>query len=97
MNHENEQDRERNLRKRIVSLMRANEQAHKKPITSEEQQELNAAASRLDQMLKAAADADRQALRSAAARLDQLLEDIRTARDVTNDLKRRRDRQERHL
>ncbi|MGD1082564.1 MAG: hypothetical protein ABR881_29980 [Candidatus Sulfotelmatobacter sp.] len=50
---------------------------------------------RLDQMLKAAVDADGQVLRSAAARLDQLLEDIATGKDVTHDLKRRRNWQKR--
>ena len=67
MNNENEKGREHDLRQRIVSLIRANEQALKKPITDEEVQKLKAAAARLDQMLKAAVDADRQELRSAAA------------------------------
>jgi hypothetical protein len=89
MNNENEKGRERDLRQRIVSLVRANEQALKKPITNEEVQKLKAAAARLDQMLKAAVDADGQVLRSAAARLDQLLGDIATGKDVTYDLKRR--------
>jgi hypothetical protein len=62
----------------------------KKPITDEEVQKLKAAAARLDQMLKAAVDADGQVLRIAMARLDQLLEDIATGKDVTYDLKRRR-------
>jgi hypothetical protein len=91
MNNENEN----HLRQRIVSLIRANEQALKKPITDEEVQKLKAAAARLDQMLKAAVDADGQELRSAATRLDQLLEDIATGKDVTYDLKRRRNWQKR--
>ena len=95
MNNENEKDREHGLQQRIVSLIRANEQALKKPITDEEVQRLKAAAARLDQMLKAAVDADRQVLRSAAARLDQLLEDIGTGKDVTDELKRRRNWQKR--
>jgi hypothetical protein len=94
MNNENEKGREHDLQ-RIVSLIRANEQALKKPITDEEVQKLKAAAARLDQMLKAAVDADGQVLRSAAARLDQLLEDIATGKDVTYDLKRRRNWQKR--
>jgi hypothetical protein len=93
--NENEKGREHDLRQRIVSLIRANEQALKKPITDEEVQKLKAAAARLDQMLKAAADADGQVLRSAVARLDQLLEDIATGKDVTYDLKRRRNWQKR--
>ena len=40
-------------------------------------------------------DADGQVLRSAAARLDQLLEDIATGKDVTDNLKRRRNWQKR--
>jgi hypothetical protein len=91
MNNEDNQSREPALRERIVSLIQANQRARKKPITDEELQKLKTAASRLDQMLNAAGDADRQALSSAAARLDQLLEDIRTGKDVTNDLKRRPD------
>jgi hypothetical protein len=83
MNNENEKGREHDLRQRIVSLIRANEQALKKPITDEEVQKLKAAAARLDQMLKAAVDADGQVLRSAAARLDQLLGDIAGGKDVT--------------
>lgn len=90
MNNENDQNRERDLRERIVSLMRANQQARKKPLTGEELQILNTAAMRLDQMLKAAADEDQQALKRAAARLDQLLNDIAAGKDITNDLKRRR-------
>ena len=95
MNNENEKGREHDLRQRIVSLIRANEQALKKPITDEEVQRLKAAAARLDQILKAAVDADEQVLTSAAARLDQLLEDIGTGKDVTDDLKRRRNWQKR--
>jgi hypothetical protein len=95
MNNENEKGREHDLRQRIVSLIRANEQALKKPIANEEVQKLKAAAARLDQLLKAAVDADGQVLRSAAARLDQLLEDIATGKDVTYDLKRRRNWQKR--
>jgi cell division protein ZapA (FtsZ GTPase activity inhibitor) len=95
MNNEDEKGREHDLRQRIVSLIRANEQALKKPITDEEVQKLKAAAGRLDQMLKAAVNADGQVLKSAAARLDQLLEHIATGKDVTDDLKRRRNWQKR--
>jgi len=95
MNNENEEVREHNLRQRIVSLIRANGQALKKPITDEEVQKLKAAAARLDQMLKAAADEDMQVLRSAAARLDQMLEDIAAGKDLAYDLKRRRNWQKR--
>lgn len=82
------------MREKIVSLMLSIRQsAKKKQITSEELQKLKNAAGRLDQMLKASADADRQTLRNASVRLEQLLTDIRKGKDVTNDLKRRRDAQ----
>jgi hypothetical protein len=90
VNNENEQGRERDLRERIVTLIRANQQARQKPLTNEELLQLNAAATRLDKMLKAAADEDRQVLKSAAVRLDQLLKDIAAGKDVANHLKRRR-------
>lgn len=93
MNDEGNQGRERDVGKRIASLIRSIDQGPKKQITSEEMQTLKAAADRLDHMLNAAGDADRQALREAVARLDQLLVDIREEKDVTNHLKRRRQRQ----
>jgi len=90
MNDGDNEDREREIRERIVRLMRANEQAAKAPITDDEKQKLNAAAARLDQMLKTAADAEGQILISAAARLDQLLTDISEGKDISNDIKRRK-------
>jgi cell division protein ZapA (FtsZ GTPase activity inhibitor) len=89
MNNESDPGQERNLQERIVSLIRANQQARKTPLTDEELQKLKAAARRLDQMLKAAADEDQRALKNAAARLDQLLKDMAAGKDVTNDFKRR--------
>lgn len=83
------EDRDREVRDRIVSLIQTSDQARKKPITGEELETLMTAASRLDQMLRAAADADLQALRIAATRLDRLLVDIGAGKDVTTDLKRR--------
>jgi hypothetical protein len=91
MTNGDHEDREQDVRERIASLIRATEQARKKQITSEELQRLKTAASRLDELLNAAADADRQALKSAAARLDQLLAEIGAGKDVGSDLKRRRD------
>jgi hypothetical protein len=76
MSDEDKRDRERALRERIVSLIRANSQATQKPIPSSELQQLKSAASRLDQILKAAGEAEKQALRAAAVRLDQLLIEI---------------------
>jgi len=94
MNDEGNQGRETDLGKRIASLIRSIGQGPEKQITGEELQKLQAAASRLDQMLKDTADADRQALKNAATRLDQLLADIRKGKDVTNKLKRRQERQQ---
>jgi hypothetical protein len=81
--------RDRDVRDKIVNLMHKIGRGRKRQVTSEELQKLKHAAGRLDQMLKASADADLQTLRSAAVRLDQLLSDIRNGKDVTNDLKRR--------
>jgi hypothetical protein len=86
----NENSRECDVGKRITSLIRSIGQGPNKRFTGEELQTLKTAARRLDQMLKAAADADRQALRKAAARLDQLLVNLRTGKDVGNDFKRRK-------
>jgi cell division septum initiation protein DivIVA len=84
-----DQGRERNVREKIVSLMQAIGKGPGKQLGAEEAEKLKNAANRLDQILKAAADADQQALKSAAARLDRLLSDIRAGKDVTPDLKRR--------
>jgi len=93
MSNQDNQDQEHDVRERIVSLIQATGQPNKKQLTEAELQELKTVASRLDQMLNAAAEEDRQALKSAAARLDQLLADIGTGKDVTPALKRRRDSQ----
>ena len=93
---EDHQDRERDLRERIASLMQSIGRAPRKQITSEELEKLSHAVGRLNQMLKASQDADLQTLRSAAVRLDQLLSDIRKGKDVTSDRKRRRDKQNNH-
>ncbi len=93
MNKDDNAGREQELQERIANLMRANEQARKKPITIQERQTLKAAASRLDQLLNAGTNADRQSLQSAAARLDQLLADIRKGKDVTTRIMRRPKRQ----
>lgn len=85
----NELSREGDVGKRISSLIQSIGQGPKKQITRAELQTLKTAAGRLTQMLKAAADADRQALRMAAERLDHLLANIRTGKNVGNDLKRR--------
>jgi len=90
MSHEDNQDREQDVRERIVSLIQATGQARKERLREEELKELKTAASRLDQMLQAAADEDRQTLQSAAARLDQLLADLGSGKDVTHNLKRKR-------
>ena len=89
MNDESNQVPDRNLGNRIASKVRSIGNGPEKKIAGEELQKLKAAANRLDQMLEAAADADREALRNAADRLDRLLLDIRKGKDVTNNLKRR--------
>jgi hypothetical protein len=91
MNQDNQG--ERDLRERIRSRMQATELAHKKQITGEELEKLKTAASRLDQMLKAAEVENVQALKDAASRLDQLLAKIGKGKDVSSSLKRRADRQ----
>lgn len=89
MSNGDDQGREHDVRERIVSLMQSIGKGPRKQLTAEEAEKLKNAASRLDQILKAAADADQQALRSASARLDRLLSDIRAGKDVTRDLRRR--------
>ncbi|MFZ1141299.1 MAG: hypothetical protein WAN76_19110 [Candidatus Sulfotelmatobacter sp.] len=74
---------------RRCDLMQSIEKGPRKQIPAEELQKLKSAAIRLDQMLKAAANADQLALKSAEARLDRLLSDIRAGKDVTSNLKRR--------
>jgi cell division septum initiation protein DivIVA len=89
MNSGDNQGPDRDARERIVNLMQSIGKGPKKQIRAEDLQKLKSAASRLDQMLKAAENADQQVLRSAAAKLDQLLSDIRAGKDVTSNLKRR--------
>jgi hypothetical protein len=94
MNSGDNQGPDRDVRERIANLMQSIGNGPKKQLPAEELQKLKSAASRLDQMLKAAANADQQAfdpqaLKNAAARLDQLLSDIRAGKDVTSNLKRR--------
>jgi len=94
MNDESNQAPDRDLGRRIASLVRSIGHGREKQPTPEDLQRLKAAADRLDQMLKAAADADQQALRNAADRLDRLLRDIRKGKDVTSRLKQSREQQE---
>jgi len=89
MDSDDNQGGEQQLRERIASLLRANEQALKNPVAQEEAAKLKQAASRLDQLLHASAEADQQALRNAATKLDQMLTDIRKGKDVSEGLKRR--------
>ena len=91
MNSRDNQGPDRDARQRIVNLMQSIGKGPKKQIPAEELQKLKTAASRLDQMLKAPANADQQVLKSAAAKLDQLLSDIRAGKDVASTLKRRGD------
>jgi len=83
------QGSERDVRQRILSRLQSIGKAPQKPIAGEELQKLKRAANRLDEMLKASADAEEQKLRDAAGRLDQLLSDIRAGNDFTGRLRRR--------
>ena len=87
MSNSENQDRGRNVRDRIATIVQAHEQARSKQVTNEEIQILRRAVGRLDQLLadaaadeqarrKRAKEEEAQALRVAAARLDQLLTDI---------------------
>jgi cell division septum initiation protein DivIVA len=89
MNSSDNQDPDRDVGEKIVDLMQSIGKGPKRQLSAEELQKLQRAASRLDQMLKAAANADQQALESAAAKLDQLLSEIRAGKDVTSKLRRR--------
>jgi hypothetical protein len=89
MNSGDNRGPDREARETIVNLMQSIGKGPKKETPAEELRKLKSAASRLDQILKAAANADQQTLKSAAARLDQLLSDIRAGKDVTSNLKRR--------
>jgi hypothetical protein len=88
MINDDNHSREGKIRERIVSVIRASEQVPGKQIAAEELQKLKTAASRLDQMLKATAEAEVQVLRSASARLDQILENLRCGKDVVSARKR---------
>ena len=87
--NDDDQKRESDVGNRIAHLIRSIEQRPGKPVAAEEHRVLAAAAARLDQILKEAADAERQALKSAADRLDELLVDMRKGKDVTDRVKRR--------
>jgi hypothetical protein len=94
------QSRERDVRDRIATLMRASREAPQKEITAEEVEELRTASARLDKLLADAA-ADEEArrkeireeevkkLRAALGRLDQLLADA-SGKEGVIELKQRR-------
>ena len=84
---------ERGLREKILSVMQSIGRAPSKRTSAEEVQKLRIAASRLDQMLKASADADAQTFKNAIIKLDQYLQDISQGKDYTDVLKRRRSAQ----
>lgn len=87
--NDDDQRPENGVGNRIASLIRSIGQGPEKPVAAEEQRALAAAAARLDQMLKEAADSDRQALKNASVRLDELLSDMRKGKDISDRLKRR--------
>ena len=88
MSNQNDHDREHDIREKIASQIQSSELVPRKELPAEELQKLQTATTRLDQLLNAAADADREALKTAASRLDQLLADIARGKDVTYALKR---------
>lgn len=90
MSTDDNQGRTREVREKIVGLMKSIGQTPKKALPEEELQRLKSAVNRLDQMLEASAETDRETLRNAACRLDQLLHDIRNGTAVTPRLKRPR-------
>ena len=90
----NGKHQDHDIQEKLLSQIQAGGLVPKKELSAEELQKLKSAASRLDQLLNAAQDADRQALQTAAARLDQLLADIGSGKDVAHALKQRRNRQE---
>jgi hypothetical protein len=85
----------RDVREKIVSLMQSIGRAPRKPLHDAELQKLRSAASRLEHLLNAEVEANRQALKNASERLNRLLLDIRTGKDVTADLKKRTNREDR--
>ncbi len=89
--NDDDQKPENDVGSRIANLIRSIGQGPEKPVAAEEQRALAAAAARLDQILKKAADADQQALRNAAVRLDEMLLDMRKGKDITDRVKRRRE------
>ena len=89
MNNDSNQSREKEIRERIIKVIRATEGGANKPLPVEELQKLKSAAGRLDKLLKDAVDAEAQVLKNAAGRLGQLLEDLRTGKDVVSARKRR--------
>src|SRR5215475_12762917 len=91
MSSQDHHDPETDLRKRIVSQIQATGRSRQKTINPEELQALKTAASRLEQLLSEATDADREALKSAAARLEKFLAEISKGKDITPGLKRRGD------
>lgn len=79
------------VRQRIANLLRANAQARKRQITGEELTKLKSAASRLDQILNAAAHSQVEGLKNAVAKLDELLTEMQNGRDVSHRFKARGD------
>ena len=84
MNSGDNQGPDRDVRERILNRMRSIAKGPKKQIPDEELQKLKIAASRLDQMLKAVANADQQAFDQQAPKSAARLDQLRSARkDVT--------------
>ena len=85
----NDHDQQSDLQEKIATQIQAEGLVPRKELTAEELQKLKSAATRLDQLINAAENADRESLKAAAARLEQFLADIATGKDVIAALKRR--------
>ena len=93
MSDDDIQNSERELRDRIGKRMQSIGQSSPKQIAPEQLQKLKTAATRLDQLLQSNANHDNESLKNAAQKLDQLLSKIIKGKDVTQELKRRRESQ----
>ncbi|HST10517.1 MAG TPA: hypothetical protein VLL05_09065 [Terriglobales bacterium] len=92
MNSDEKNDQDRTVGERIAEVIRAHDSSGRTSISSEELQNLKAAAGRLEQLLADAADAEKEDLKKAASRLDQLLKDLGKGKDVAPGFRVRRDK-----
>ncbi len=91
MSADDNQNPERDLRDEIAKRMQSIAQSSPKQVAPDQLRKLRTAATRLDRLLQANADRDNENLRNAAQKLGQLLSKIRKGKDVTQNLKLRRE------